>query len=92
MKKWFFLLLIGTALSAPAQAQDKELEKQEKKEWAKKLKDTDPLAFKAMVEQIEDLKIESAQLRETVTAKQREVDEATAATADLRAELAEAKA
>lgn len=90
MKKWILLLWIGAVL--PVLAQSTKEEKRAQKEWARKLKDTDPMDFKALTEERDALASEVGKLRQSVTEKQRSLDEATARTADLSAELTENKA
>jgi cell division septation protein DedD len=99
MKKIALILVFSAfVMSEKAFSQSKE-EKALKKEWAKKMKDTDPLDFKKLVEDKESLSQQvlklSAQQTEfdsKVSAKEAEVLAAKAETEKLKTELEEAKA
>jgi hypothetical protein len=86
-------LMLLAASAASAQSQ-KEIEK----EWKKKLKSMDPMAFKAMYEEHQQLKSEMASkdrelatLRREITAKEAEVAAKAAEVAEMREQLAAAQ-
>lgn len=60
----FILLFLSVGLFSPASAQD---DKALKKEWAKKMKEMDPLAFKKLVEENEQMKGDIAAKTSTIS-------------------------
>jgi len=99
MKKIFvyMLMFLALGLSSEAMAQKKKKDKKSKKEakeWKKKMKTMDPLAFKAMSEELQVLKGEAATkdrelsaLRKQVTSKDAEVAAKDAQIAELQQKI-----
>ena len=65
--------LIGMASFAVV-AQEQKTEKQIKKEWKKRLRAMDPLEFKGLLEENENLKVETNYLNKSVATNKKELD------------------
>lgn len=85
-----FFLALALGFSTDGMAQKKK-KKKEAKEWKKKMKSMDPLAFKAMSEELQVLKSEAATkdrelsaLRKQITAKEAELAAKDAQLAELK--------
>ncbi|SFC55351.1 hypothetical protein SAMN05421780_106232 [Flexibacter flexilis DSM 6793] len=86
MDKRFFLGLLLTLTAATvAYSQD------DKKEWAKKLKATDPLEFKKIVQEREQSQGEVKRLNEIINDAQKELNDTKAENAKLQAQLDQLK-
>lgn len=79
MKKLFFSLAVVTLLGVSfqnVQAQEAKTERQIAREWKKRLRKTDPLEFKAMVEGSEMLKAENTRLSTDLSTQAGQLDSA----------------
>lgn len=101
----YLLMLLAFCASGDALAQKKKKKKKDKKskkerkQWKKKMKSMDPLAFKAMSEELQVLKGETATkdrelsaLRKQITSKDAEMSAKDAQIAELTQKLAAAEA
>jgi hypothetical protein len=77
------ICMLGAATSASAQGDDKKL----RKEWATRLKNMDPMEFKKMIEEHEEITADNNKLRDVVADLQKDVDTKTVESEKLKAEI-----
>lgn len=96
MKKPILYLLMllafcasGDALAQKKSKKERKKEKKEAKQWKKKIKSMDPLAFKAMSEELQVLKGETATKDRELSALRKQITSRDAETAAKDAQIAE---